>query len=406
MTMKLSSKTRALALVSLVCLGACSSYPNDGAECPASVCSSHGACTWKATFPTCACAPGYEGVVCGQCAMGFHRVNDGSCVEDATCAEGSCGDDGTCSVVGGRRVCACAPSKAGVACSDCRAGYSPLPDAGCELDSTCTPRTCANGGACTADAGRVSCQCAAGFSGAFCEQSTQSCSVMNPCTSNGACLDQGGVVRCACDPGYGGARCEQCALGFVAADGGVCQQAQVCLASSCSFSGTCSVVDGRARCACDVGYAGPTCGACATGFRRDASFRCVANQTCASANPCQGPGACVEDAGVVGCRCAPGSAGSGCDTCAPGFHREAATDGGTTCALDSTCRPETCRFRGQCTADGGVTSCACDPGYSGSNCQTNIDDCLNSACGAGQCVDLVNANVCLCPGGTYGQVCP
>ena len=106
MTMNLSSMMRALALLACSWLSACSAWPADGTACPDTVCSSHGTCTWKATFPTCACAPGYEGVVCGQCAMGFHRVNDGSCVEDATCAEGSCGDDGTCSLVGGRRVCA------------------------------------------------------------------------------------------------------------------------------------------------------------------------------------------------------------------------------------------------------------------------------------------------------------
>jgi hypothetical protein len=407
MNMKpIHSKMRALVLAGVSFALSCSSYPPDGAECPATVCSSHGACAWKATFPTCACDTGYDGVVCGQCAVGFHRLADGTCIEDATCAAGACGDEGVCSIVEGRRVCACSPATSGVNCADCRAGYHFEADAGCQLDTACTSATCANGGTCTADAGRVSCQCPDGTAGAFCEALTQSCAQTNPCSTHGACLDQGGLVRCACDPGYAGARCDQCYPGFVGTDGGTCTQAQVCLPSSCSFAGTCSVVAGFATCTCDAGYTGPSCSACAMGFRRDANFRCVANQSCSTGNPCVGPGTCVEQNGVVGCRCEPGFAGMGCESCYPGYHREGLADGGTTCALDVTCRPETCRFRGQCAADGGVATCACDPGFSGANCQTNTNDCLNSACGSGQCVDLINSNVCLCAGGTYGQVCP
>ena len=214
----ISSKTRALVLAGLSLVLSCSSYPTDGVECPATVCSSHGTCSWQATFPTCACEPGYDGVVCGQCSAEFHRGADGTCLPDATCAAGACGDHGVCSVVEGRRVCACSPDTAGVDCGDCRAGYHHEQDAGCGLDTACTAATCANGGTCTADGGRVSCQCPDGTAGAFCEALTQSCAQANPCSMYGACLDQGGLVRCACDPGYAAWSCEHGTWTFAPSD--------------------------------------------------------------------------------------------------------------------------------------------------------------------------------------------
>lgn len=403
--MKIPMNVRVAWLCAALSLSTCSSYPADSTSCPDTVCSSHGTCTWKASFPTCACAPGYTGVVCGQCDVGFHLVSDGSCVADATCEAGSCGDHGECSIVNGQRACTCALGYTGATCSDCRAGYSSGVD-GCTLDQVCTATSCANGGTCTTTSGRVSCQCATGFSGAFCEVAMQTCAQNNPCSSHGGCLDQGGIARCACDPGYAGPACDQCYPGFAAVDGGTCTPAEQCLPASCSFVGTCSVVSGVATCACNPGYAGPSCGACASGFHRDASAHCVANESCATASPCQGPGTCIQQGDAVACRCDVGSAGIGCETCHPGYHREAGSDGGTTCALDQNCRPETCRFHGTCASDGGTVACDCQPGFSGAYCQTNIDDCQTSTCGTLQCVDLLNSYVCLCGNGSYAQVCP
>ena len=55
----------------------------------------------------------------------------------------------------------------------------------------------------------------------------------------------------------------------------------------------------------------------------------------------------------------------------------------------------------QCPSGQGVCSnslevpngfiCTCVAGYTGTNCDVNIDDCVNSPCGAmGQCVDEIN----------------
>ena len=50
----------------------------------------------------------------------------------------------------------------------------------------------------------------------------------------------------------------------------------------------------------------------------------------------------------------------------------------------------------------GETSCQCLPGFTGSLCQHNIDDCASDPCGHGQCTDLVNGYSCDCEPGYDG----
>jgi hypothetical protein len=50
--------------------------------------------------------------------------------------------------------------------------------------------------------------------------------------------------------------------------------------------------------------------------------------------------------------------------------------------------------------------CACPAGYTGDQCQTDIDDCRFGPCqNGGVCIDAVNAYVCDCPADTAGDNC-
>lgn len=42
-------------------------------------------------------------------------------------------------------------------------------------------------------------------------------------------------------------------------------------------------------------------------------------------------------------------------------------------------------------------SCICAPGFTGSLCDVNIDECLSNPCNLGTCLDDVNGYTCLCP---------
>ena len=92
--------------------------------------------------------------------------------------------------------------------------------------------------------------------------------------------------------------------------------------------------------------------------------------------------------------------GSNCGACQPGFAgRFCATDidycsGGVTCGQNQRC------------VDGVLNyTCVCEPGYTGPDCSVNIDDCVGVDCNGGQCVDGTNSFLCDCREGFTGALC-
>ncbi len=80
--------------------------------------------------------------------------------------------------------------------------------------------------------------------------------------------------------------------------------------------------------------------------------------------------------------------------CPPGFT-------GTNCQIDiDECASEPC-VSGVCVDKVNAYQCSCFPGFTGENCQIDIDECESNPCINGSCTDLVNAYSCSCdPGWT------
>lgn len=88
------------------------------------------------------------------------------------------------------------------------------------------------------------------------------------------------------------------------------------------------------------------------------------------------------------CRCPPGYTGNDCES-----------------QLDQ-CSPNPCSNGATCTDLGNSFRCSCPPGFTGERCETNIDDCQGDPClNGGTCVDLVNQFRCQCVPGYVGRLC-
>ena len=65
------------------------------------------------------------------------------------------------------------------------------------------------------------------------------------------------------------------------------------------------------------------------------------------------------------------------------------------------CLSSPCQNTGYCQDLIGHYLCYCPSGYTGVNCEVNIDDCVNNTCEHGNCTDLVDGYECDCELG-YG----
>lgn len=61
------------------------------------------------------------------------------------------------------------------------------------------------------------------------------------------------------------------------------------------------------------------------------------------------------------------------------------------------CASNPCQHGGVCTDHLNGYVCSCSTGYTGEQCQTNIDDCINHPClHGGTCIDGINSYSCHC----------
>lgn len=230
---------------------------------------------------------------------------------------------------------------------------APPPDA----RDYCLPDPC-NGRATSCDPSTGVCSCGGHFAGGACE-------ICAPGWTGAACD--------ACAPGYTGATCATC-------DSGYARVGSLCLDDSCDpdpcngHATSCDASSGAAICACAGHFTGPTCAVCQTGY-----------------------------------------AGADCASCATGTYEHPAGSG---VCVDDPCLPDPCNGHGTCSNATGAAVCtcsshwaaptcaACQPGYTGTDCETNIEDCAARPCkNAGTCADGVAAYTCTCKGAWDGPTC-
>lgn len=80
---------------------------------------------------------------------------------------------------------------------------------------------------------------------------------------------------------------------------------------------------------------------------------------------------------------------------------------GKTCELYLGCKKQVCQNGGTCSKHQTLEQflCSCLPGFTGYDCETNIDDCLHNLCIYGTCIDDVNHFFCKCEPGYNGTFC-
>lgn len=150
-----------------------------------------------------------------------------------------------------------------------------------------------------------------------------------------------------------------------------------CFNEPCVRHGTCISRHDRYECHCSARYSGNNC-------------QVDKGPPCAS-NPCA-HGRCEED--VIGnYRCI-------CDQHYHGVHCELAD------TVDPQCESSPCKNNGSCevASPGAPYMCLCPAGFTGRNCESDIDECAASHApcdNGGRCVDAANTYTCDCTGTGY-----
>jgi hypothetical protein len=456
-------------------------------DCAGSPCQNGGACTDGANSYTCACAPGYTGSQCqtdiDECAAApcqngatcTDQVNAYACtclpgftgtncqVNINDCAGSPCQNGGSCTDGVNSYTCACAPGFTGANCQT-------------NVDD-CIGNACQNGSTCVDGVAAYTCACAPGFSGAQCQTNIDDCAG-SPCQNGGTCADGVNAYTCACAPGFTGTNCEidinDCATN-PCLNGGTCMDGVNSYTCQCpaGFSGTnCENVDACASDPCHISAPGPTervPGGAACVNTPGGGFTCqcmpyAVGATCDTVCPCLDdtafgvdsstalawyfvslqmvpPSACTRDsAGVTSADVGVAFLQLGASSCSgslitpntypidsPAEHAAcqqildaAVAAAGITC---DNCAPNPCQNGGTCTSGPTDYTCACPAGWTGTNCEVDVDECAEgdpchiNTPGAGEfipggaaCTNTPGSFICNCQifavGATCESVCP
>ncbi|XP_013402401.2 LOW QUALITY PROTEIN: uncharacterized protein LOC106168022 [Lingula anatina] len=333
-------------------------------------CSSSGTCNFdRQTLPdvnfpnfavaTCECALGYTG---DDCSIDLDGCLANPCPQDVNCTD----------------VPAPLHSSSGVAftCSDCPSGFTLDNNTRkcvdideCAMGSNVT-NNCEQ--LCENTEGSYTCTCYDGY-----RSNGSRCYDVDECTERSdncdqICVNTNGSFYCECAAGY-----------TLNVTSNLCiSDSDICQLLNCSHY--CTNSTGSVLCQCP------------DGFNLDTN-----NRTCLDINECSDPvlngcdqllGNCSNTAGGYTCSCQIGyglaSDKRSCEKCvAPQY--------GLGCV-------EICDCQGRAATCDYILGCVdCQPGWNGSQCAADINECLNNTiCGnTGQCVNTNGSFYCVCPQG-------
>jgi beta-lactamase superfamily II metal-dependent hydrolase len=400
--------------------------------CTDDSCNRHGTCDDSQGSIVCSCNLGYSGAACENCAAGFHRADDQGCVADEVCQFDSCNTHGECEISQGLIVCNCDLGYSGHACENCAEGFHRTDDQSCVANEVCQPDSCNNHGDCDDSSGEISCDCQTEYAGLNCERcaagyhedGSSNCLPdeycgPNTCNGHGECDDSDNKITCSCEPEYKGDHCDECQTGYQDNDGdGSCKPSCLTADLGCGDHGQCVDTSGTAVCLCEPAYQGPTCQSCASGYQdNDNNGSCLVNCSLAGLE-CGAHGHCTDSSGAAVCECDSGYAGASCQTCAAGYQDN---DNNGSCLPNCTSASLDCSGHGNCNDSSGTAVCECDTGYAGTACQNcaagyqdndNNGSCLQNCsladidCGSqGHCEDNSGLALCVCNQGYTGNSC-
>eukprot|EP00058_Branchiostoma_floridae_P006239 XP_002591727.1 hypothetical protein BRAFLDRAFT_80821 [Branchiostoma floridae] len=418
-------------------------------ECTGNPCQ-HGRCVNKDGGYKCTCSPGWSGQNCQQ------DINE--------CTRNPC-QHGRCVNNHGGYKCACSPEWTGQNCQQ-------------DIDE-CTRNPCLHG-RCENKDGYYKCTCSPGWTGLNCQQEIDGCS-SNPC-QHGHCVNNNGLYQCTCSPGRTGHICQigmakpktcsgQEEEGKMTFEEGSCNSSNdydkpedvygykdpkevsfayrakervqevwsrwksnifCLLAMGCGLLFVASVViagilaahllstyDERVALGSEMQENGTMIMESSTPWKTTfyeennsafdevsstPTYLLVTNSSVtADASPVTAtillPTNLTECAKKT---CMHGTGqdrdGNNAFTCSPGWT-------GQNCNQDiDECTKNPCQH-GRCVNKDGGYKCTCSPGWTGQNCQQDINECTKDPCQHGRCVNKDGGYKCTCSPGWTGQAC-